>query len=248
MIMGKKRLLIPLSCAAALVLLLITLALLAPMLIEQKFIRKKIIQEVSRSAHADVQVERVSLSLLPRPCVVAHGVSLAFTGGASASIKKASVYPALLPLLRGDVQPAQISFEAPEMNIPLPERKMPAAALATDFSVAAMQQQAVVAIASLAEKVPPCSFMIDGGTLRFSSPDGANFIFSSISAALDVSAGRATVSAVCASNLWKTLSLQASAGISDQDIERHGFFFSSCQQDPSLTIFSPASSQSAALR
>ena len=207
MIMGKKRLLITLSCAAALVLLLITFALLAPLLIDQKFIKGKIIQELSRSLNADARVERVALSLLPRPCVVAHGVSLAFTSGASASIKKASLYPALLPLLSGDVRPARISLEAPEMNIPLPERKMPAASLATDFSVAGMQQQAVAAIASLAEKVPPCSFMIDGGTLRFSSPERTLFSFSNISAALDVSAGRAAVSAVCASNLWETLTL-----------------------------------------
>ncbi len=219
MIMGKKRLIIPLSCAAALVLLLITFTLLAPLLIDQKYIKGKIIQELSRSLNADARVERVALSLLPRPCVVAHGVSLAFTGGASASIKKASVYPALLPLLSGDIQPARISLEAPEVSIPLPERKMPAASLATDFSVASMQQQAVVAIASLAEKVPPCSLMIDGGTLRFSSPERTLFSFSNISAALDVSAGRAAVSAVCASNLWETLTLKATAGISDPGIE-----------------------------
>ena len=217
--MGKKRLLIPLSCAAALVLLLITFTLLAPLLIDQKYIKVKIIQELSRSLNADARVERVALSLLPRPCAVAHGVSLRFTGGNSASIKKASLYPALLPLMRGDIQPARIILEAPEVSIPLPEVKMPAASLATDFSVASMQQQAVVAIASLAQKVPQCSLMIDRGTLRFSSPERTLFSFSNISAALDVSAGRAAVSAVCASNLWETLTLTAAAGISDPGIE-----------------------------
>ena len=133
-------------------LLLTTSALLAPLLIDQKYIKGKIIQELSRLLNADAQVEHVALSLLPRPCAVAHGVSLTFTGGASASIKKASLYPALLPLLSGDIQPAQLILEAPEVSIPLPEVKMPAASLTTDFSVASMQQQAVVAIASLARE------------------------------------------------------------------------------------------------
>ena len=238
MIMGKKRLIIPLSCAAVLVLLLITFTLLAPLLIDQKYIKGKIIQELSRSLNADARVERVALSLLPRPCAVAHGVSLAFTGGASASIKKASLYPALLPLLSGDIQPARISIEAPEVSIPLPERKMPAASLATDFSVASMQQQAVAAITSLAQKVPPCSFMIDGGTLRLSSPERTLFSFSNISAALDVSAGRAAVSAVCASNLWETLTLKAAAGISDPGIEGT-LSFSHLDAKPIIDCFFP---------
>ncbi len=216
---GKKSLIITLSCAASVVLLLIALALLAPMLIEQKFIRGEIVRELSRSLNSEVQAGDVALSLLPRPCVVAHGVSLAFSSGASASIKKASVYLALLPLLRGDVQPAQVSLDTPEMNVPLPEKKIPAATLAADFSIAGMQQQAVAAIASLAEKVPPCSVTVKGGAVRFSSPDGANFIFSSISADLVVSAGQVTVSAGCASNLWKELRLQAAAGISDRHID-----------------------------
>jgi len=219
MIMGKKRLIIPLSCAAALVLLLITFTLLAPLLIDQKYIKGKIIQELSRSLNADARVERVALSLLPRPCAVAHGVSLSFTGGNSASIKKASLYPALLPLLSGDIQPARIILEAPEVTILLLEVKMSAASLATDFSVASMQQQAVAAITSLARKVPLCSLMIDRGVLRLSSPEHTLFSFSNISAALDVSAGRAAVSAVCASNLWETLTLKATAGISDPGIE-----------------------------
>jgi hypothetical protein len=218
MIVSKKVLIITLSCAASVVLLLIAFAFIAPLLIDQNFIRGKIVREISRSLNAEVQVGDVALSLLPRPCVVAHGVSLALSSGASARIKKASVHPALLPLLSGDVQPAQVSLDAPEMNVPLPEKKIPAATLAADFSVAGMQQQAVVAIASLAEKVPPCSVTVKGGAVRFSSPDGANFIFSGISADLAVSAGQVTVSAGCASNLWKELTLQASAGISDRHI------------------------------
>jgi|GEM_PF-815176 len=218
MIMGKKSLRITLSCAAA-VVLLIALTLLAPMLIEQKFIRGRIVQELSRSLKAEAQVGDVALSLLPRPCVVAHNVSLAFSNGASASIRKASVYPALLPLLSGDMQPAQVSLDAPEMNVLLPEKKIPAATLAADFSIAGMQPQAASAIASLAENVQPCSVTVKGGAVRLSSSDGANFIFSSISADLVVSAGQVTVSAGCASNLWKELRLQAAAGISDRHID-----------------------------
>ena len=125
--MGKKGLTITLSCAAAVLLLLITFTLFAFLLIDQKYIKGKIIQELSRSLNADARVERVALSLLPRPCAVVRGVSLSFTGGASVSIQRASVYPALLPLLSGDIQPAQLILEAPEVSIPLPEVKMPAA-------------------------------------------------------------------------------------------------------------------------
>ena len=110
--------------------------------------------------------------------------------------------------------------------------------MATDFSVASMQQQAVAAITSLAQKVPLCSLMIDRGTLRFSSPERTLFSFSNISAALDVSAGRAAVSAVCASNLWETLTLTAAAGISDPDIEGT-LSFSHLDAKPIIDCFFP---------
>ena len=238
MIMGKKLLISTLSIAAAVVLLIITTALLAPVVIDQNFLRGKIVRELTGSLNAGARVEHVTLTLLPRPCAVARGVSLSFTGGASVRITKASLYPALLPLTRGDVQPAQLILEAPEVSIPLPKEKLPAPAPKQYLSIAGLQQQAVSAIASLAQKVPLCSLQIDRGTLRFSSPDRTLFSFSNISAALDVSAGRAAVSAVCASNLWETLTLKAAAGISDPGIEGT-LSFSHLDAKPIIDCFFP---------
>ena len=79
--------------------------------------------------------------------------------------------------------------------------------------------------------------MIDGGTLRLSSPERTFFSFSNMNAALEVAAGRAADSAVCASNLWETLTLR-SAGISDPGIEGT-LSFSHLDAKPIIDCFFP---------
>ena len=211
--MKKKSFVVSLSCAAGIFLLVITLALLAPVFIGQKIVKEKIIQELSRQLNADVRVDRVALTILPRPRAIAHKLTLAFTNGDTVSITKASLFPAILPLFAGDIKPSRISIESPNISFSLPQEKKTAPETKEDYTIAGMQKRAADVLKPLLQKVPPSSLMIEGGTMHINTADATLFSFSDISANMDFSAGRASIGVACSSNIWKKIAIQAAAGI-----------------------------------
>ena len=216
--MKKKNIVVSLACAAGILLLVITLALLVPAIIGQKIVKEKVIQELSRELNADVQVDRVALAILPRPRAVAHKVTLTFTGGDTVNITKASLYPAIPPLFAGDIQPSRISIESPNISFSLPDEKTTAPDTKADYTIAGMQKRAADALRPLLQKVPPCSLMVEGGTMRINAADATLFSFSNINANMDFSADQASIDVACSSNIWKKIALQAAAGINDLKI------------------------------
>jgi hypothetical protein len=122
-IINKSKLLLCLGCLAGIVLVLTAIGFgLLSRYINSETAQKNIRQVVTQQLGELVTYQRVYLSIFPRPGLAFSQVVITIPHAADISAQSASVYPELLPLLIGKVRLAKLKFEAPDINIDIPEK------------------------------------------------------------------------------------------------------------------------------
>ena len=105
-----------------LALLLASLFLL-PRLINLEVMKEKIRTTISQKVKGEVEFHKIDLSLFPRPVVEIHKIRLSIPGTLSGKVESVAVLPKILPLIQGRVRIAALHFEAPHLNMVLPEKR-----------------------------------------------------------------------------------------------------------------------------
>ena len=101
----------------AVVALLAAVVIIAPKVINSEEVRLRIEAVMAKELHGTITIDRVELSLLPRPDVVLHGFSADIPGTLSATITAVRVHARLLPLFRGQFAVSSIALEQPELTL-----------------------------------------------------------------------------------------------------------------------------------
>jgi hypothetical protein len=102
---------------------MLTLLLFAPRLIDTQFIKEKIVASISQSVIAGIDFQKVDLSLFPRPRVTIHHLQLSVLEKAGGTIESLSAYPALIPLIKGEIRIAKVQLESPVFSFIIPKRE-----------------------------------------------------------------------------------------------------------------------------
>lgn len=117
-VIRRKRLALALGGALALLALVAAVAAVATWRrIDLPRLREQVVALLSPYVAGSVEIQALRVSLLPLPHVVLDGVSLSQPGTAEVKIASVSVYPELLPLLQGRVQPSTITIVAPDVRL-----------------------------------------------------------------------------------------------------------------------------------
>jgi hypothetical protein len=148
---------------AALLALLVTAVLLLPRLVNTELVRSKIESTISQDLGGTLTYDRVALSILPRPRIILRRLKVEIPGKTSAALASLDIYPALLPLLHGDLQITEVHLERPGVTIVLPEVPGPVRKLKGSASGPGNSPEQVLAVAT--KKMPGIIIVIDEGRL-----------------------------------------------------------------------------------
>jgi hypothetical protein len=113
------------ATAAFLVILSGLVALSLPRLINLKMLKSRLVASLSERVNGKVDYRSVELGLWPLPHLILHQpritIPATLTGRASALL----VYPAIRPLLTGELRPRAVAIESPQINYFLKAERLP---------------------------------------------------------------------------------------------------------------------------
>ena len=103
------------GAAIIIVTALFLVLLLAPWFIKTAPIENKIRSLVAKHTSDTVTLQRIDISLLPRPRLIVRRVGISFRGMVTGTMESVHIYPELLPLLRGRIHIAKVLLERPDL-------------------------------------------------------------------------------------------------------------------------------------
>jgi hypothetical protein len=204
----KKTSLWVIGAVGALLLLLLLFLLLLPSFISLEPVREKIRAAISQKVKGDVEYEELDLSFLPRPRVVFHKGSLSIPGKVAGTLESLTVYPKILPLLRGRVGISMLRVEAPEFTMELSERPEEKGERPQPFSLATIEKTVAPVLGLVALEVPGLTLVVDKGRLDLSRKDVSVYLFQDIHGRISLPPDRLDIDLACNSNLWEALSVE----------------------------------------
>jgi len=128
---GKKITRLVLGGMGILVILVLLSLLLFPKLIDLDSLKVEILADISKDVGGQVEARQMEISLLIRPQLILRQVSLSIPGKVNVNAELLSVYPKILPLLMGKVEPGKVKAENPQIDLTI--RKKVAKESAVEF-------------------------------------------------------------------------------------------------------------------
>ena len=176
-----------------------------------EFVKTEVVHSFSEKTGGQLAYERAKISFFPRARIVFHSVNFSIPEKISGTVTSLTLYPRLLPLLKGSVQLAEIKALAPDLIVVKPE---PPAENPDKKSSPA--KSGGLGIAELGLTVPDCGVDIKQGHLVFSKNNQPVFSFREIRARITGTEKKSIIRLDCQSNLWGSLSF-------DADVNRKNF-------------------------
>jgi hypothetical protein len=206
MIKKKKIFLWFITGLSIFLILLITLALLSNLIINQEEIFEKIQSEISRVIPGEVEFQRIGLSFFFRPHAAIHQVKFNIPAKATGTVDSLAVYPALFPLLKGQVRISKLIVEAPNIQIKLPNTFEKRAGLAHN-SFKNIQDKVVSALGPVSSLGSGFVILLKKGRLKLFEGNTSAFWFKDIQANIEMPPDRLLFNLSCKSSLWDSISI-----------------------------------------
>jgi hypothetical protein len=194
------------AIAGGMLLLLCGLLLAATLFINLEDVHSEIISRIDRETGGRGSFQKVDISFLPRPHAVIYEGKLMLPNGQSVAFKDLTIYPKLLPLLRGDLIPSRIQCDSLRADIELGsmgESKSSGGSGPKTGAKSKMDR----AIHTWAQKTDGLTIRIQNGFLTLSAEEGRKFQFSGINLSAENESGGLTLALTCAANLFGQMDL-----------------------------------------
>jgi AsmA-like protein len=158
---SKKTFLWLAGSIATVLALIAGLLFVLPLYLNSPAAKKKVQTVLSRELGSTITFERLDLSLLPLPHVTIERPGLSIPEEAGVSLKSLSIYPQVVPLIKGKVIVSRIEMQEPDFKIVLREKAMQADSAALGGIRAGIRN----VLASLNANAPGLAVQIHKGTL-----------------------------------------------------------------------------------
>ncbi len=118
----RKKIVLSLVAVLCTLLTLLAAAIfLAPAYLNSTAIKAKIETAISRELGGTVQYQQLDISIFPRPHVVFHETHVSIPKTARGTLKFISIYPQIIPLVKGNLFVSRILVREPDLTVALPE-------------------------------------------------------------------------------------------------------------------------------
>jgi hypothetical protein len=113
----RKLFMVGLACAGMVMALLLTAALTTHLLANRDMVRAFIVAKTAQATGGELVYDRLDISFLPIPHLKARDIHLQKKGAFDVTARELSVYPRLLPLLKGQVSIRRLALATPEVKV-----------------------------------------------------------------------------------------------------------------------------------
>ncbi len=198
--------------AGGVLLLLCVLLLAVPFIINLDSVHREIAARFHRETGGQGTFQKLDLFFFPRPHAVIRGGKLSFPGKENLVFEALTVYPKLLPLLKGEFLPARIQFSSLRTNVDLiPNKKDKSPP--NYFSDTIGQLKMSPAIRTWINKTDGLKIQVENGLLNLTAKgpifkNRASFQFSNINISAEYTNGGLTLELACTSNLFQNMDLK----------------------------------------
>ena len=133
---------------------------------------------ISQRIKGEIGFQEMNLSFFPYPFVEVNRVHVAIPGTLEGTIGSVRVYPALRPLLKGEIRFEKFQIEAPNLTLSLPEER-PGEGSGL-FTLRAVQEKIGSLVSVLESKIPGLRVEITMGNLELSKAGQTVLLFQDI--------------------------------------------------------------------
>jgi len=179
----------------------------APHLLQLDPIKQNILSRLSDLTGGQIQYQSIRIDYLPRPEVVFRKAALNWPHRFEISLEELRAFPAVLPLLTGQIELSEIVLQQPQIRLRLPKRQSTGPAAAARWPSVEVLHQQVIALAShpLFQKTGLRYRMFDGSLTLIHAVDDSRLRFNKIQAQIQRNDERLALQLQCTSNLWTHL-------------------------------------------
>jgi len=204
------------------IILLTLFFLLARHVINIDHVKTGVISVFTEKTGGQLAYEKAEISFFPRSRIVLHSINFSIPEKINGSMASLTLYPRLLPLLKGKVQIAGLKALQPDLILYAPEL------LHTKSDRESDPWEIIgTAAAKLKTMLSSLEVNIEQGRLNISEETGPAFLFRKISARTVFHEKKSTIRFDCKSNLWESLSVNAKLNQDNSEIDGqviiHGF-------------------------
>ena len=192
---------------------LLALNYLATTLINSGLIKKKLRTIISQKAGGEIEYQSADLSIFPFAHVVVHQANFSIPGRARGTLDELKVFPRILPLFKGDLQFDKVYIRHPDIKIVLAQTPEKNKKLSLDKIKAAV----IGILSSLSSELSEIDIEIVNGRFNLTEKDENVFQFSGVQAEIGLFRKTFEIRMNCASNLWKSISADASFDLQSLD-------------------------------
>ncbi|MBL7211691.1 MAG: AsmA-like C-terminal domain-containing protein [Desulfobacteraceae bacterium] len=210
-----------LGALGALLFLLLAFLLIAPRLINLEPVRKRVLAGFSEKLGGQVEYGSIALSILPRPCMVLHEGRLSIPGRITGTLKTLTLYPEVLPLLKGDVRFSRIQADTPDFKLNLPKQTENDEKGKGGFSPAFLEKKMAPLLAVTVLDAPDLIIQVERGKLTLTEGNNPWLSFQDIDARIGLPPDTLRLEITCESNLFRGLSFTGSLDSKDFKGEGH---------------------------
>ena len=214
----KKKYLWIAGIAGTLVIVAVILLLLLPTLINVDLLQKRIEEKISSRAGVDVAFETLDLNFFPRPYGEVRQATISVPGKAKGTLESLTVYPQILPLLRGKFRISELVVKEPDFRITLPEKPKQAKdehKKKEPFSWKTFQERITSNLGYLTLKASGLDIVVRDGRLELFGEKKSVLKLEDIGARISVPLGELEADITCTSNFWEKASIQTQIDMDD---------------------------------
>ncbi|MBW1744110.1 MAG: AsmA family protein [Deltaproteobacteria bacterium] len=208
--------------AGTLVILVVALILLLPTLINLDLLREKILAKISQTEGVDIDFQRLELDFFPRPYGVVRQARVSIAEKAEGTLESLTVYPQILPLLRGKFRVSELLINGPDFKVTLPERakKEKDDEKKKPFSWKAVKEKVTSNLGHLTLEASGLDVVVKNGRVELLDKEKSVLKLEDVRASVSIPLGELEADITCASNFWEKASIQIE--IDMEDLEAAG--------------------------
>ena len=189
-----------------LLIALMVLNYLTTTLINSELIKKKLQSIISQKVGGKIEYQNADLSIFPLAHVVVHQANFSIPGKAQGTLNELKVFPKILPLFKGNLLIDKVYIKFPDIKMILTQSFEKSNVFSLDMIKAAVTGM----LSSLSSEISELDIEIVNGMFNLTEKDETVFQFSGVQAEIGLYRETFEIRMNCASNLWKSISIDAS--------------------------------------
>jgi len=189
--------------------LLLLLNYLFTVFINRETLKTEISERFSRETGGAITYHTMDLAWFPSAHVIIHDADISFRENNSAAIQSIKVYPAILPLFRGDLIVSKVEIESPAVTVALEGPSEEAAPVEPKPTADRIRDILTSSLAAVAAVSPDLSLELNNGTIRITRNGQELISLYNVSSTVQTSPGESILDMRLDSKIGNDISITA---------------------------------------